>query len=378
MPTSNEQLFNSMLRHQTYLLRYSAGVRNAMLEELRKSQDDILDIVRGLNYKDGLNTPKAWKKLERALERIAKKRGEVWTGAIASLKADMKALAKAEPMFAINQLKEALPVKIDLGVPKAVDLAAAITRPYQGKTLAQWATKMRSDDLGRLASVIQGAMSSNSSVINAVKGAFSTTANQIDSVVRTSTTSIASRARTETLKNNDELGTEEFVAVLDAGTTFTCASNNGRLFAVGRGPEPPLHFGCRSIRIMVLARALLKDKELLPETEQALLKDFTKDHGLDLVKTRDQLPHGYKGRFDKWAPQRVSGMIGAPVETTSYGAWLKTQSAAFQVDTLGPTRAALFRKGGLSLDKFVSRNGDALTLEQIRERSPGAFRKAGL
>jgi hypothetical protein len=50
----------------------------------------------------------------------------------------------------------------------------------------------------------------------------------------------------------------------------------------------------------------------------------------------------------------------------------------FQNDTLGITKAKLFREGGLNLDKFVNRNGDELTLAQLAEREAAAFRAAGL
>ncbi len=48
----------------------------------------------------------------------------------------------------------------------------------------------------------------------------------------------------------------------------------------------------------------------------------------------------------------------------NYNDWLKTQSNAFQDQTLGPARAELFR-GGLSVDKFVNNAGKAFTLEQL-------------
>lgn len=378
MATSNQQIYDAMLRHQTYLIRYSAGVRNRILLQLKDSERDILDILAGLDLSAGVSTPAEWAKLEKAIARIKLKRGSAWDEASAVFKAEMLAIAKAEPKFTMLQVKKSLPVAIDMVGPTAAELALAISRPFQGRTLMQWGHKMRDDDIFRIVGVAQGAITSGNNPTQLVRAAFNTTANQVDAIARTSTTALATMARTETLRKNDEMGTEEYVAVLDDRTTLECASLNGKLFAVGYGPQPPIHFGCRSIRCLVFSDALLKDKELLPETEAQLVKEYARENDLGSISSRADLPFGYKGKFDDWAPQRVSGMIGPPVKSIPYGDWLRTQSASFQVDTLGVSRAALFRQGNLSLDKFVGRDGGALTLDQMRDRYPGAFRKSGL
>ncbi len=68
----------------------------------------------------------------------------------------------------------------------------------------------------------------------------------------------------------------------------------------------------------------------------------------------------------------------APVSSkTSYPEWLARQPASFQKDVLGRTRYELFSKGKLDIDKFVD-NGRTLTLDQLREREPASFERAGL
>jgi len=71
-------------------------------------------------------------------------------------------------------------------------------------------------------------------------------------------------------------------------------------------------------------------------------------------------------------------MVGPVPATTTYDSWMRTQSRAFQEDTLGIAKAKLFREGGLKLDKFVDRNGGELTLEQLAKRERQAFVDAGL
>jgi len=66
----------------------------------------------------------------------------------------------------------------------------------------------------------------------------------------------------------------------------------------------------------------------------------------------------------------------------SYYDWLKTQDEHFQIDALGPTRAKLFRNGGLSAERFaqlnLGTNFEPLTLAEMRKLEPKAFERAGL
>jgi hypothetical protein len=181
------------------------------------------------------------------------------------------------------------------------------------------------------------------------------------------------------MKENADLFTEEqFVATLDARTTPVCRANDGQRFPLGKGPRPPLHFGCRSLRVPVLDGELLGQRPSKPVTERLLLREFAKERGIDAPSTRDGLPHGSKGAFDDFSRRRVRELTGTVPAKTTYQAWLKGQSTAFQDDVLGKTKARLFRDGGLTLDKFVNRAGDELTIRDLARRHKEAFKAAGL
>ncbi len=49
--------------------------------------------------------------------------------------------------------------------------------------------------------------------------------------------------------------------------------------------------------------------------------------------------------------------VGQVPAKTTYQDFLSRQPATFQDEVLGKTKGKLFRKGGMSLDKFVDRNG---------------------
>ena len=73
--------------------------------------------------------------------------------------------------------------------------------------------------------------------------------NQIRAIVRSSITQVTDAAREQVARENPDV-TEKYIyrAVLDSKTTPICRSLDGQVYKWGEGPEPPLHFGCRSLR----------------------------------------------------------------------------------------------------------------------------------
>lgn len=154
------------------------------------------------------------------------------------------------------------------------------------------------------------------------------TRRQAEALVRTSTNHVGSIARQEFYKANESvIQGERYLATLDSRTTLICAGYDGELFDIGKGPQPPVHWNCRSIRV-----AEVYDKWKIP--------------GLGNERSS------------------VDGPVSAK---TTYGSFLKKQDKAFQDDVLGPERAKLFRSGEISIDKFTD-NGRTLTLEQLKTK----------
>ena len=158
---------------------------------------------------------------------------------------------------------------------------------------------------------------------------------------------------------------------------MTCKGLDGQVFKPGEGPQPPAHPGCRSARVMYLSRDI-GIRPSKPVTERLLVKEYADKNDLGSINNRDDLPHGTKGDYDQWARGRIRELVGQVPAKTTYNDWLKTQPVEFQVDTLGKTRADLFRKGGLTLDKFIDVDGTTLTLKEVAQRDAAAFERAGL
>ena len=71
-------------------------------------------------------------------------------------------------------------------------------------------------------------------------------------------------------------------------------------------------------------------------------------------------------------------MDGQVPASLTYEQWLRGKPAAFQDEVLGRSKGALFRNGGLTLDRFVHRDGSELTLAELRAKAPEAFEMVGL
>ena len=154
------------------------------------------------------------------------------------------------------------------------------------------------------------------------------TIDQARAVVLTVANHVGNQTRIETWKEYDELFEGmEYIAVLDIRTTILCASRDGKIYPFDKLPHLPAHYRCRS----TLSPKIKPEYELSTDTTRA----------------------------------SMNGQIKASM---NYGDWLKTQSNAVQNEVLGKERAKLFRDGKITLDKFVSKNGDVLTLEELKAK----------
>jgi hypothetical protein len=78
--------------------------------------------------------------------------------------------------------------------------------------------------------------------------------------------------------------------------------------------------------------------------------------------------------FSEASRASMDGQVPAKI---TYGEWLKSKPASFQDDVLGKAKGKLFRSG-MSIDRFVNRAGEVLTLDDLRRKDAAMFAKAGI
>ena len=393
MASVNQEFFDALVRHQIYLLRVEGSIREKIYRLLNKTEADIAEKIRSrlANAKPGLD-PGNIKRLQVLQGIISKIRARAWDDIDELWVEELVNLAKSEPEFISGALKTVAPVTLDTIIPSAATLRAIVnSRPFEGRTLKQWASAIRREDIRRIEDAIkigmvQGETSQQiarrvvgSAKLKGADGVTEITRKGAQAITRTAIIHISNQAKREFYDENRKLFREElYVATLDARTTPICRSLDGKRFPVGEGPIPPLHFNCRSVRVAVIDGQVIGERPAKPVTEQGLVREFAKGREIDGATRRSDIPRGLRGAYDKFARARVRELTGRVDAKVSYQVWLGRQSAAFQDDVLGKTRGALFRRGGLTLDRFVNRAGDEIPLSELARRHRDAFKAAGL
>ena len=344
-------LSDPVTRHAVLVERLKSG-------EVRKFLPFLREIDRSLREqltRDGLTVFRR-ERLESLLVEVDALLRGVFSRFTRQLELDLRAYAEQEAGFVGRMLD-------DMGFASTLPAAeliatAAFTQPLaagKGKLLASfiedWTVSERVAVTGAIRlGVAQG--QTVAEIIRAIRGTkaanyadglLAVTNRHAEAVVRTSVAHVGAVARHQAYAaNTDILKGYQWSSTLDSRTSAQCRSLDGRVFQFGKGPLPPIHVNCRSSTIPLLA------------DEFAFLTEGEKRSSVD-------------------------GPVDA---STSYYEWLKKQPASFQDAAIGPTRATLLRKGGLSAERFaqlqLDRNFQPLTLEEMRELEPLAFRRAGL
>ena len=393
--TANDEFLDAMLRHQVGLERTSKGLGRRVRELLDASESDLKRAIRRrLRNHTGLETPASVRRLQRLLDEVKKIRGESHAEVAALLHEEMIRLAALEPAIVDGILKTVVPVVLDTAMPAAPMLRSIVTtRPFEGKVLKEWARDIARADLARIESQIRIGMVQGESIpqisrrivgkasLRGRDGVTQIARRNAEALARTATNHVANEARREYHKANDDILDDElFLATLDSVTTPICRSLDGKRFPIGEGPRLPLHWNERSLRVAILDAEALGRRPSKPVSKRSLLRDFAAEEKLDRVPLRRaDLPHGTKGRFDAFSRARTRELIGRVPAKVDYQTWLGRQSAKFQDDVLGKAKGKLFRRGDLSLDKFVDpATFKEVTLDSLARTEAEAFRAAGL
>jgi SPP1 gp7 family putative phage head morphogenesis protein len=392
--TVNEEVLDAVIRHQIYIQRYSGYVRNRMTAILNASEEELARRIRdALRDSAGLTTAREWQRLQALLAALDGIRMDSWVDAKKLLIDQMTELAYQEPITLNGLYTTPVPVQISTVIPPADVLRTiALSRPFEGRLLKDWADNMAQEDIRRIHGAIQAGMIAGEdhvtiaqrvvgkSTLMGADGVTEITRRQVNTIVRTAVQHVANGARDAYFDENKDLFTlEQFVATLDSRTTPICRALDGHRYDVGKGPRPPLHFNCRSLRVAVFDGAFLGDRPANPTTERLLAQEYARINGHEGVKNRSSLPYGTKGDFDKWKRGQIRQMVGPVPATSTYQGWLMGQSNAFQEEVLGKVKAQLFRDGGLKLDQFVDMNSQReFTLNELASKHAQAFRAAGL
>ena len=349
MATVNERLRDFSVSRQIDVLRAARVPTGDVLAVLREADEAIA--ARLLRVRDpGSATGRRLEAIQSSIRDAIDRQAD---GVRAIVNPFADEIAQVEAEAAASALRRSVgPVGLDTATPRVQSVVAAMRRtPFEGLKLSEWTARFNQNDFQRTWSTIVRGVTigqTNDEIVRAVVGSrglrFKDGVREVSrrsarTLVRTSTIHAATQGREAVWEaNSDLIDGVLWVSTLDGRTTPICQSLDGDTFPTGEGPRPPIHFNCRSA--------------VTP-----------------IVKGADELG---------LPPATRASMDGQVPEDVTYQDWLGGRSAEFQDEVLGPTKGALFRRGGVKLDRFVDEGGKPLTIEDLRRRVPKAFTEAGL
>lgn len=371
--TSNEQIRDALIRRQTRILQFGATLGSDMRRLLGLVDTDLRNLIEvrsspltGNRRKFGKTRTARANALMQAIRDLQK---PTYKEINREIKAAMIEIGVLEAQFTKSAIEAALPVVVDLALPTSTLLGAIATKqPFEGRILSKWIRDLNNTDTNRMMDQIRIGMVNGegekeitrrifgTATQNFRDGTRSLTKRNVEGISRTAVAFITNQARQEVYAANRAIIPEEiYVATLDGRTTLQCIGLDGQVFKNGTGPVPPVHFNCRSMRVPAVDGGAIGERPA--------------------VATTKQMMEGLNQKEKRALTKKLTGQVPA---SESYQKFLKKQPAGFQSDVLGKSKAALFRKGGLTVDKFTDPRGKTFTLADLRRDHPEAWIKAGL
>lgn len=369
MPTANERLQDAIISHSVDLSHYSNGVVRRIIALLNKAEGELaaqLAAAMDRLPQDSYTV----QRLDAILDSLRRTNAAAYQQAGMELTKELRGLTEVEAEFQYEVMREVVPAQISIAkVPVEQAYAAALARPWQGRLLFEWMDSLEAGKAQRIRDAVRMGYVQNETIQQIVRRVRGTRAKgfadgliEIDrrnaeAVVRTAVSHFSGFTRDSFMEaNGDIIKAQVWSSTLDGRTSEPCILRDrkqytndthkpiGHSYPWGAGPGR-YHWNCRSTSVPVL------------KSWRELGIDMEGD--ANIASTR-------------------ASMDGQVAAETSYGQWLKRQSAARQDEILGPTRGRLLRQGGLTVEKFANDKGAWLDLAALRQRHTDAFRKAGL
>lgn len=374
MATSNERIRSDLILHQLELLAYGRGFAAALIRLLNKVEPELRATLRARLERSirfggdiGPRVTARLAEIERAYREALR---PTWAEIAAVAEGQLSDLAAIEVVKVAAIVDARLPVIVDLALPTMAELREIVRHaPIDGALLRGWVEQLERRDRDRIMSEIRAGMLAQETPIQISRRLFglrdvegadgvkAVTKRGVAAMAQTATAAIAAQTRQAVYdRNRDVITREQYVATLDQRTTMECASLDGNIYEAGKGPQPPIHINCRSLRVPYFDSLALANRPANAATER------------ELGNLRGDARRA-----------KVRELVGQVPASTTYQEWLGGLPARVQDEILGPTRGRLFRRGGITLDRFVDTGGRKFTIAELRDRlPPGAFERAGL
>lgn len=366
--TINDLLRDEAIRHQVALQGLSNNVVARIIATLNRSDKRILiELAERLERMDANSF--SIQRLESMLTSVRSLNTQAFYDIERELTAELRDFVAYETSYQAQMLMAHVPVGVHVASVSAdVAYTAAMARPFQGVLLKEVWRDLDATQFKRVRQAIASGFvegKTTDAIIRELRGTrargyadgiLEATRRDAEAVTRTALGHMARSAQDKAIEANvDLIKALGWSSTLDLRTTPICRIRDGKQYTPAHNPighslpwlggPGAAHWRCRSHATLVLK----SHKEL----------------GIDVPE------------IVVVGKQRAS-MDGQVAAETTYPEWLRKQSAARQIEVLGPTRAKLMNDGKLPIERMYSQNGRYLTLDQLREQDAEAFKRAGV
>jgi hypothetical protein len=373
MLTVNESLRDADISHQIDLQQYSNYVVSRMIALLNKVDPDLFaQITEALErMPPGTYTVE---RLEQLLASVRALNAQAYQQLGRELTDELKSFTTYESGYQFQLFRSVVPTQIIAQVDVAMvsaetTYAAAMSQPFRGKILRNWAESIAADRMVRIRDAISIGFEEQQTIDQIVRRIRGTKARKYsdaiinidrqraETVVRTAISHTAATVRNRFYDaNKDLIKATQWLSTIDMRTSDICMVRDGKQYTPDASHKPighslpwlsgpgRAHWNCRSTSVPVL-------------------KSWKELGGADI---------------ESFSPSTRASMDGQLAADKTFGQWIEEQSAERQDQKLGPTRGKLLRDGKLKFDRLYDEKGVYLDLETLRKRDAEAFARAGL
>lgn len=383
----NERLVALEIVRQVLTLRFSLRVRNLVVNAINDTEVPVARLIRdALRTDAGLRDPAQVRQLDALIEQINAMRQPAWQAGEVTATSELRDLAEAEPEDQRDLFGFLLP-GIDLVLPFLVGgvAGAALSTPFNGRTLRQWFGDTATDDAKRIRQAIYtgaGAGESPETIARRVvgtasnmgtDGATQTSRNHVDTIVRSAAVHVTASARDQFYRAN--------AAAMYVFPVGGAPRPVGTVRTVGMPEDAGQAEAARQVRQALAAADAVAGgvgkggaKVFAMEQFVAILDGRTTKlcRGLDGKRYRlgegpiPPLHMNCRSNRVLVLPESLGGPIFDP---GTYGDWIRSQPFEVQVLLAGSTKANKLKDEDLADSAFQDYGAKPMTLSQVRNEA---------
>lgn len=330
--SANRDIQDALTKHQIFVQRYAKGNEKQAAKFIDRLVKQVVGKLSGEDLTDFARARYEQTLVE--LKSIVAGMSETYDEA---LLAEIQKFGEYEAEFNFDVLDNNIAVDLTRPSPELIQAAMATDimqlEPTKGYTIREALREFSTRKANHIVQLVRDGSAlgqTTQEIIANIQEYAPTMQRQASTLARTITNHISTSAREITMRENDDvIEGYKWIATLDGRTSVICMARDGQVYQdIDRNPKPPAHFSCRSSITFVIK----------PEYDLGAEGEYTR-----------------------------ASMDGQVSDKTNYNDWLKRQDAEFQDHVLGKDRADIFRKGNLTLDKFVDASGAEVALDRLKE-----------